>query len=374
MIARTLFALLFAVSTLAACSQSDSEQDADFAVLAGAAEGFEMARPGHHLAFPRDHGAHPAFRIEWWYLTANLEDAEGHIYGAQWTLFRFAVNPAGEKEPLNAWDSDQVFMAHFALSWPQGHQAWQRYARGGDHAGEARAGVSAEPFAAWLDDWQMVSSGPGWLPMKLQAREAAYGLELALSGHQGPILQGERGFSRKHPSGTGSYYYSQPFLQVNGTLELDGQQIQVEGQAWLDHEWSSQFLQADQAGWDWFAVHLDSGEKLMLFQLRQKAGAGGEAFLHGVLIRPDGTTRQLDPAQMRLEALDYFAVEDRRLPLHWRVHLPEIQRELEIRALHPQQWMSVDFPYWEGVVLVSGKGPENSGKGYMELTGYTLSK
>lgn len=363
--------VVLTVFLLTACQPSDTAPAADFAVLAGAEEGFETARPGYRLDFPRDHGAHPSFRIEWWYLTANLRDAKGTVYGAQWTLFRVATNPPVAREPLNAWDNEQIFMAHFALSWPDGHQGWQRYSRGGNHAGIARAGVSAEPFAAWLDDWQMHSSGPAWLPLEVSAQQADHGLELTLSSDQGPILQGDAGFSSKHSSGTGSYYYSQPFLQAQGSIELDGQKIAVEGQAWLDHEWSSQFLQPEQEGWDWFAIHLENGQKLMVFQLRNRAAANDGKFLHGVLIDQDGTTHTLTPAEIRLQALETFMVEGRQLPLHWRLELPGIGREMEIRALHPQQWMSVDFPYWEGVIEVTGNDDGSRGTGFMELTGYT---
>ena len=363
--------VLLTVFLLTACQPSDTAPAADFAVLAGAEEGFETARPGYRLDFPRDHGAHPAFRIEWWYLTANLRDAQSTVYGAQWTLFRVATNPPGAREPLNAWDNEQIFMAHFALSWPDGHQGWQRYSRGGNHAGIARAGVSAEPFAAWLDDWQMNSSGPSWLPLEVSAQQEDHGLELTLSGDQGPVLQGVAGFSSKHSSGTGSYYYSQPFLQAQGFIELDGRKIAVEGQAWLDHEWSSQFLQPEQEGWDWFAIHLENGQKLMVFQLRDRAAANDGKFLHAVLIDQDGTTQTMSPAEIRLQALETFTVEGRQLPLHWRLELPGIGREMEIRALHPQQWMSVDFPYWEGVIEVTGNDDSSRGTGYMELTGYT---
>jgi predicted secreted hydrolase len=369
--AGTAVLAFLAAGLLAACGSSDTGPASDFAVLAGAEEGFETARPGRRLEFPADHGAHPAYRIEWWYLTANLQDDEGAPHGAQWTLFRVATRPPGTAQPLNAWDNEQLFMAHFALTWPDGHRGWQRYSRGGNHAGIARAGVSAEPFAAWLDDWRMHSTGTGWTPLEVRARQEDHAMALVLSSDRGPVLQGDAGFSLKHESGTGSYYYSQPFLQARGTVEIDGRKIPVKGQAWLDHEWSSQFLQPGQEGWDWFAIHLENGQKLMVFQLRNRNGDGGGDFRHGVLVRQDGTTQTLDPEQISLEAVKYFTVEGRRLPLNWRLELPEIGRRMDIRALHPQQWMAVDFPYWEGVILVTGDDEGSRGEGYMELTGYT---
>jgi len=339
----------------------------DFTVLAQSAEGYAQAQPGQALVFPRDHGAHPAYRIEWWYLTANLRDRDGREYGVQWTLFRSALATPDTPLPANTWQTPQMYMAHFAITTPDGHRAFQRYARGGEHGGLAQAGATAEPFAAWLDDWSLRSSGPDWLPLQVQARQGQTGLHLRLDTRQPLVLQGDNGFSRKHPAGGGSYYYSQPFLQAEGALELDGVAIDISGQAWLDREWSSQFLQGAQTGWDWLALHLDSGEKLMLFRLR---GGVAESYTHGVLIGPDGGKTQLDSATIHLQVLATSEVAGRDLPLHWRIDLPTIGRSLEVRALHPDQWMEVDYAYWEGVVVATGDGPGNSGRGYLELTGY----
>ena len=341
----------------------------DLAVLAQADGDFESAERGRVLEFPRDHGAHPGFRIEWWYLTANLRDAAGRYYGAQWTLFRTAVRPPDE-ETGNAWQSGQVYMAHFAMTWPDGHQAWQRYARGGDHGGEAQAGARAEPFAAWLDDWSLASSGDAWLPLTVEARQGEHAMRLELESDRPLVLQGDAGFSQKHPGGGGSFYYSQPFLQAHGELMIAGERVPVTGQAWLDREWSSQFLQADQSGWDWFSVHLDSGEKLMLFRLRPVSGKTAGAYRHGVLIAADGQTLTLDPDRITLGPVTESRVAGRLLPTAWRIDLPQIGRSLRVEALREDQWMDVDFPYWEGAVRVRGDGPGNNGRGYVELTGY----
>ena len=152
--------------------------ESDFAVLAQAAEGYAEARPGHVLEFPRDHGPHPEFRIEWWYLTANLEGADGQLYGAQWTLFRSAVQPPGSFQADNPWQSEQVYMAHFALTSPQRHFAFQRYARGGWHSDQARtaaqqgAKVIMSPASRTYMDMKYDASTPlgldwaGWVDVK----------------------------------------------------------------------------------------------------------------------------------------------------------------------------------------------------------------
>jgi predicted secreted hydrolase len=265
-------------------------------------------------------------------------------------------------------------MAHMAMTTPTDHLSFQRYARGGDADEKTRAGVAAEPFSAWLDDWELRSTGEEWLPLEVKARQADNAMHLQLRGTAPLVLQGEAGFSAKHADGGGSYYYSQPFLKVSGQLTIAGHVIPVNGDAWLDREWSSQFLQREQSGWDWFSLHLESGEKLMLFQVRGKPGQKGVAnYLQGNLMAPDGSTTPLDPGRIQLVPVQKNRVAGRNLPLHWRVSLPQVDRQFEIQATTQNQWMAVDFPYWEGTVTVSGSGPGNRGKGYMELTGYPMN-
>ena len=370
----SVIAILLTVLFTSACEPERPElPKTGLAVLAQHSEGYAQAGPGHTLVFPQDHGSHPEFRIEWWYLTANLHDPAGNDYGAQWTLFRLAAQPPDKNETANLLQRKQIFMAHFALTTATDHVSFQRYSRAGENKSEARAGVIAQPFSAWLDNWILQSTGATWLPLQLRARQGNYALNLQLQSGAPLIRQGDAGFSQKHPNGGGSYYYSQPFLQASGELEVDGQTVLVTGDAWLDREWSSQFLQEDQVGWDWFSLHLESGEKLMLFQLRQKTEQDqDENFLQGSLMAADGSLTKLNQGDVQLEVLQEFVVADRLLPLHWRLSLPRYDREFDIKALHPDQWMNVDFPYWEGAVIVSGNGVENRGKGYMELTGYPV--
>jgi len=369
-----LLLTIFSLVTLTATGCGSGEttvQNSNLAMLAQSTEGYAQARSGQLLTFPRDHGTHPDFRIEWWYLTANLESPDGKPYGAQWTLFRLAVQPPQVQEPGNAWQSKQMFMGHFAISTPETHIAFQRYSRGGEHGPLARSGVKEAPFAAWLDDWVMRSTGTDWLPMEVLAQQDDYSIHLDLAGDNPLVLHGDEGFSQKHPHGGGSFYYSQPFLTANGELEVAGKRILVTGQAWLDREWGSQFLRGQQEGWDWFSLHLENGEKLTLFQLRQPdVKSPDENFRYGMLMRPDGGTEQLNPEKIKMTVLRTTSIANRQLPLSWRIELPQLNRTLEIEALHPQQWMDVDFPYWEGAITASGEGPGNRGRGYMELTGY----
>lgn len=366
---------------LVACERphSSDNEPADLVMLAQAGNGFEQASPDHRLTFPDDHGSHTAYRMEWWYVTANLSDDSGNRYGIQWTLFRLALQPTGrangdaetETQKRNGWHSDQVYMAHMALSWPDGHAGFQRYARGGDHAGIAQAGVGTSPFEAWLDDWSLRSVSPGWLPLEVTARQGRLSFRLTLDSERELVLQGQQGFSQKHPSGGGSHYYSHPFLEASGELVIAGEPIAVSGQAWLDREWSSQFLQADQAGWDWFALHLDSGDKLMLYRIRARNVGGGD-YQHGLLLDSTGRKMRLEADQMEVKPVGWKSIAGRKLPLRWKVNLPEIGRRFEIAAVREDQWMDVDFPYWEGMVDVLGEDAGQRGQGYMELTGYPV--
>jgi predicted secreted hydrolase len=369
-------AIAGSMAAIGGCSDPQDSRAArgsgDLATLAASAEGFTQASANTPLMFPEDHRAHHGYRIEWWYLTANLEDESGEPYGAQWTLFRIAQRPpTADSDNDNPWQNPQVYMAHFAISTAEDHHAFQRYGRGGSHGGNARAGVIAAPFNAWLDDWfiRSVSPGPQWLPLRVYARQDDFSLSLALSSELPLVLQGDAGFSRKHPNGAGSHYYSQPFLAAEGELVIGGRTVRVSGQAWLDREWSSQFLQSDQSGWDWFALHLDSGEKLMLFRLRESDSETAN-YRHGVLIAADGTKRDLNPSSIQFDVEERTSIQGRNLPTRWRIGLTELDRELQVSALHPQQWMDLDFPYWEGYVTAAGDSPAESGRGYLEMVGY----
>jgi predicted secreted hydrolase len=361
---------------LTACRDAEPPAGNDFAVLAQANDAYTQARPGTALEFPRDHGAHPDYRIEWWYLTANLEDGTGRRWGLQWTLFRTAMVPPGESgaaetEDSNPWQSGQVYMAHFAVSAPLEHRAFQRYARGGDHDGQRQAGVDASPFGAWLDDWRLESLGEPWVPLRARASQDGVAVDLRLDSDRDLVLQGEAGFSQKHPGGGGSFYYSHPWLRAEGMVTFDGETVPVRGQAWLDREWSSQFLQPDQQGWDWFALHLDNGDKLMAFQLRNEHHG---SYRHAALLAADGRRRTAVSDEVSFSALRRAKLAGRWIPVAWSIRWPDADIDLEVEAGLDAQWMNVDFPYWEGRVDVREPGGKPVGVGYLEMTGYGQDK
>lgn len=330
-----------------------------FAGLGEDAEGFAVPQRGVELAFPRDHGAHPGYRIEWWYLTANLEAADGADYGIQWTLFRSALKP--EEKP--GWQSPQLWMGHAALTSATQHISAERLARGGI----GQAGVSLDPFIAEIDDWRMTSrASAGADPLselELSARAKGFAYQLKLDAARPLVLQGEAGYSVKSAQGQASYYYSQPFYEVSGTLQLESGPVVVTGQAWLDREWSSQPLSAEQTGWDWFSFHFASGEKLMGFRLRDRS----EGYTSATWIAADGRPESLASGALKLTPLETAEVAGREIPVRWRVELDAKGLDVSTRALNPQSWMDTQVSYWEGPVHIDGSHP---GRGYVEMTGY----
>jgi len=331
-----------------------------FAGLGTDAGGFAEVVRGRALTFPEDHGPHPEFRIEWWYLTANLEDAHGTRYGVQWTLFRQAMVPSDRGE---GWASRQIWMGHAALTSATTHRFAERFARGG----VGQAGVDAAPFAAWIDTWQMrqpVPQSPRFAPLKLTASAPDFSYTLQLESEGSPVLHGDAGFSRKSEREQASYYYSQPDLKVSGSIAIDGKTIDVTGNAWFDHEWSSQPLASDEIGWDWFALHLETGDKLMLFRLRH---SDGKHFFAGTWIGPDGKSQSLDPADIAMVPTTSTRIGSRTLPTEWKINVASRNLAIAVQPLNPQSWMDTRFKYWEGPISVTGS---HRGVGYLELTGY----
>ncbi len=330
-----------------------------FAGLGGDAQGFAVPERGVALSFPQDHDAHPAYRIEWWYLTANLKGADGQDYGAQWTLFRSALAP--EERP--GWQSPQLWMGHAALTAPQRHYSTERVGRGG----VGQAGVTLAPFSASIDDWNMTSRAPvsddALSALSINAAGDGFSYNLNLDAKGPLVLQGDHGYSVKSAQGQASFYYSQPFYEVAGTITVDGKEIAVTGQAWFDHEWSSQPLAKDQTGWDWFSFRFASGEKLMGFRLRD----AGDGFTSATWIAADGTSEPQPPGALTVTPLAWSDVKGHRVPVQWKLALPAKGLDVTTVPVNADAWMDTQVSYWEGPVRIAGTHP---GQGYVEMTGY----
>lgn len=333
-----------------------------YAGLGTAADGFAEVTPDKRLFFPEDHGPHPEFRIEWWYLTANLDGADGAEYGIQWTLFRNAVAPGPDTDP-DGWGSNQLWLGHAAATEAGRHRFAERFARGGI----GQAGVEADPFHAWIDHWYMrglAADGDAISDVEIFADGPDFAYRLRGIAALPPVPQGIEGYSVKSPAGQASHYYSQPFYAVEGTLTLDGRDIAVTGQAWLDREWSSQPLAENQDGWDWFSLALEDGARVMVFRLRDSAGG---AFHSGTWIGADGAPTPLAPDEITLTPMEETDVAGRSVPVRWRVGIPSFGLDVETDPIYSGAWMGTRFPYWEGPIRFEGS---HAGRGYLEMTGY----
>jgi predicted secreted hydrolase len=316
------------------------------------------------MRFPRDEGSHPEFRLEWWYVTGWL-DAATRPLGFQITFFR--VRPDVKHENPSAFAPRQILVAHAALSDPaQGRLvSAQRAAR----QGFGLAGADTGRTRVWIDDWRLEQRGTAY---HSSIPASGFQLELDLAASQPPLLQGEHGFSRKGPEpASASYYYSLPHLNVKGTVMRDGRPQSVTGSAWLDHEWSSQYMEKNAIGWDWVGINLEGGAAVMAFRMRDQAGA--TLWTGGAHRRADGTARTFSPRDVRFTARREWrsARTGTSYPVSWLVRTGEL--ELAIEPLFDDQEhdtrASSGTIYWEGAVRALRDG-RPVGVGYLELTGY----
>ncbi|MFD2367321.1 lipocalin-like domain-containing protein [Pseudoduganella sp. GCM10020061] len=327
-----------------------------------AAPAFAPVTPGQPLAFPRDYGAHPAFKTEWWYVTGWLKTTSGKPLGFQVTFFRSATGLARHNPSRFA--ARQLVIGHAALSDPATGRLLhdQRSAREGFGLAQARVGDTD----IRLDGWTMQRGADGAYRVRLRARE--FNLDLRLTPTQPVLVQGEGGFSRKGPNpAQASYYYSEPHLAVSGSTSRGA----VSGTAWLDHEWSSEALDPDAAGWDWVGLNLDDGSALMAFQIRSKQG--GKLWAHATLRDAAGRVSRFAPGEVvftprahwrspRTNAEYPVATELRTGSATWQIKPLQDDQELDSRR-------STGAVYWEGAVTVEREG-RRAGQGYLEMTGY----
>lgn len=321
--------------------------------------------PGRAFSFPADHGAHPDFRTEWWYVTGTVKTAKGKDLGFQITFFR--TRPRVDPGNPSKFAPRQVLFAHAAVSDPAIGKLLhdQRAARGGFGIAEAKVGDAD----VRIKDWRLARLADGRFSARIVAR--GFALKLTFTPTQRPILQGAGGYSRKGPEPqSASYYYSLPQLETTGTITRGSSTETVEGRSWLDREWSSRFLGGAAVGWDWTGLNFDDGAALMAFRIRGKDGRS--IWAGGTFRRANGTAVTLEPGDITFTPTRTW--RSKRTGATYPVaqiltiKLPEGQKRLTLTPMFADQELdarSSGLPvYWEGLVRTEG------GRGYLELTGY----
>ena len=337
--------------------------------------GWRLADRGYELTFPKDHAAHPEYRIEWWYYTGNLETSQGHRFGYQLTFFRVGIDR--QPQNLSTWAVRDLHMAHFAIT--DIDRGLHRVAEKLNRAGVGWAGASTETLHVWNEEWSATLDGN---LHRLQASNTdTFGqlvLDLHLNGAEVlPVRHGDDGFSQKgQQNGNASHYYSYTRLETTGRLVIDGEAFEVAGLSWMDHEFGSSFLEQSQVGWDWFSIQLNDGTDLMVYTLRLLDGTL-DSRSSGTLVTRDGITRiGFDEFQITPGRHWASPTSGAVYPVSWRVEVPKLGLALNVTAALDAQELvtakSTGVTYWEGTINIHGtrNNVPVYGRGYLEMTGY----
>lgn len=323
------------------------------------------------LEFPKNHGAHPEYKTEWWYFVGHLRAATGETFGYELTFFRVGLHPSLETK--SAWRSDSLYLTHFALTDDKNEKFYhaERSSRG--NFGEAGAAVGK--LDVWNGDWRATLTGDN---MNIKASTPDFGFSLALTPTKPIALHGVNGFSKKGPElGEASYYSTFTRLAGTGTVNIKNKDYEiVRAQGWMDHEVTSQELPEGVAGWDWFAIQLFSFEEIMVYGLRQKDGSKSP-FSKGSYVDPAGELTNLKPDDFLIEILDHWTSEktNTTYPSKWHITIPSLEKEFIVTPTVAEQELittrTTGVTYWEGRCLVTDpKSGQLLGEAYTELTGY----
>jgi predicted secreted hydrolase len=337
--------------------------------------GFDRAIGPWDWQFPADYAAHEGFQTEWWYYTGNLQAEDGRHFGFQFTVFRRAITPpddASGDAGGSEWRSNQLYMAHFAVSDIDGERFFheERFSRGG----AGLAGATCEPLCrVWLEDWEVIALDPDSLTTRLDADGGDFALNLTLQQIKPPALQGDDGLSAKSEEiGNASYYYSLTRLPAQGSVRVGDDTFTVTGYAWKDHEFSTSALGSNALGWDWFGLHLDDNREIMVGQIRLTDG-GRDPYFGGILVSPDGTTEYLPAESFTITPTGETWLSPHtgaEYPAGWEIRIQPQGDPITLTVtpmLADQELHGGGIAYWEGAVRITGSA---TGFGYAELTGY----
>src|SRR5215471_11116028 len=334
---------------------------------------YQLALPGRKVSFPRDHFSHPEFKTEWWYYTGQLETEEGSFYGYQVTFFRYGLRDRQQDDAARLPLFTDLYLAHFALS-DQRAKSFVFSERANRGYG-GKAGAATDRYLVWNEDWRVESKGESHV---IAVRDRDRALTLELIPLKPPVLHGAEGLSQKaEGKGKASYYHSLTRLKTSGELIIAGKAMKVRGMSWMDHEFGSNQLAADQVGWDWFSVQLDDQTEVMLYQLRRKDGSV-DPYSSATVVSRSGSAKQIKRDDFRIEVLTRWKSPKSGgdYPMKWRITIPGEDLTLEMVPAFPGQELdtrkSTQVTYWEGAVEIRGtrgKIPVH-GRGYAEMTGY----
>ena len=337
------------------------------------AQDYKIAQPGYTFAFPRDYFNHEDYQTEWWYYTGNVTSANGHRFGFELTFFRQGVSRADSSHP---WLVHDLWLAHIALSDITGQRflSEERLNR----AGPGIAGVDAETGLVWNGNWQAHISEQG---EELRGIADKFEFALNLRPTKQPVVQGQNGVSQKaEDGGHASHYFSLTRLLTTGSIDLDGKTYQVQGTSWIDHEFFSGGMAANETGWDWLSVQLKDGTELMLYRLRHTDGSI-DPYSAGSYVDASGKSQFLSARDFEMtpaadSAADFWTSPATRAtyPVRWHVSIPRLKMELEVTTPLRSQELASRFgtSYWEGAIDVAGARDQSRlrGAGYLEMTGY----
>jgi predicted secreted hydrolase len=337
---------------------------------------FQPATAGYQYTFPRDHGSHSTYRTEWWYYTGHLRSKNGRSFGFELTFFRRGVPPDEIKTLPSKWSISHLYLAHFAVTDITGKRF--HFSEKFSREGLGKAGADESRLRVWIDDWRAEAATDSTGSHTLAAHDESHSLTLTLQPAKPLVIHGAAGISRKGKDvGQASHYYSFTRLATTGSLTIDGEQFEVTGLTWMDHEFGSTELGTDQVGWDWFSIQLEDDTELMLYRMRRKDGSSDLAS-SGTAVSPDGRTRHLEVTDFQIESIASWTSPESKAtyPSRWKLTFPSLDLVLDVTPLLADQELrtsrSTKVSYWEGAVAVTGTKQRKSvkGQGYVELTGY----
>ena len=351
---------------------SDSSMDIQKALSFPQSVGFQQVINPRQFTFPRDHGPHPDYGIEWWYFTGNLSTKDNRHFGYQLTIFRIGLGKH-EVERESNWSTSQIYMGHLALSDVKNQKfyAFERFSR--ESLGLAGALVTDDgSFRVWIEDWIIDGVGSDRPYVRILGTEGDLKIDLVLESSKPITLNGESGFSRKNREvGGASYYYSATRMVTNGSLTLGQQNFKVSGLSWMDREWSTSALSEMQAGWDWFGLQLSDGRDLMLYQLIKKSGNLDDNS-SGTLVEENGSSKFLNSDDFVITNLDHWKsnISGTKYPSKWRIKIPDQEIDITVMPYFRNQEFNAVVRYWEGATSVKGvsNNRDVTGSGYVEIT------